>query len=147
MKYFIGLVMLLVFVLQSWAFAQIPSWPTQTADELSCPKWYIQLNTDIPFVGRCIEKSTNADDSKSNIANVFVKLTGGLMRILMTAVLITGFLGLLVGWFMVATGGFDANNVSAWKKLIIKVVIGIVLIGASGIILNLINPNFFGTNS
>jgi len=40
---------------------------------------------------------------------------------------------------MIATG-----NPSEGKKMIIKVVIGIALLGASGVILRLINPNFFG---
>ena len=33
------------------------------------------------------------------------------------------------------------------KKLIIAIIGGLILLGASGIILNLINPNFFGVDS
>jgi hypothetical protein len=47
---------------------------------------------------------------------------------------------LIIIWgIMISTGD------PAWgKKLIIKVVMGIALLGASWVILRLINPNFFG---
>ena len=65
----------------------------------------------------------------------------------MTSVLIVGFLSLIIWGFMIATWGFAEGNVKQGKELILKVIIGIILLWASGIILNLINPNFFGTNS
>ena len=109
----------------------------------------IKLNTDIPFVGNCIEKSTNASvaGDKTTIANAFPKLLGGLMRIVMTVVVIVGFMGILVGGFMMSAGGLEASLMAKWKKLIITVIIWLVVLGLSGIILNLINPNFFGTDS
>lgn len=109
----------------------------------------IKLNTDIPFVGNCIAKSTDASVAGQNttIANAFPKLLGGLMRIVMTVVVIVGFMGILVGGFMMSAWGLEASLMSKWKKLIITVIIGLVVLGLSGIILNLINPNFFGTDS
>ncbi len=109
----------------------------------------IKLNTDIPFVGNCIEKSTNASvaGDKTTIANAFPKLLWGLMRIVMTVVVIVGFMGILVGGFMMSAGGLEASLMAKWKKLIITVIIGLIVLGLSGIILNLINPNFFGTDS
>jgi len=53
--------------------------------------------------------------------------------------LIVSFVLIIVGGIMIATG-----NPSGGKKMIMKVVVGIALLGASGVILRLINPNFFG---
>jgi hypothetical protein len=109
----------------------------------------IKLNTDIPFVGKCIVKSTDANvaGNQTTIANAFPKLLWGLMRIVMTTVVIVWFMGILVGGFMISAGGVDASLMGKGKKLIISVIIGLVVLGLSGIILNLINPNFFGTDS
>lgn len=111
--------------------------------------WGIKLNTDIPFVGNCISKSTDASvaGNKTTIANAFPKLLWGLMRIVMTVVVIVWFMGILVGGFMMSAGGLEASLMAKGKKLIITVIIGLVVLGLSGIILNLINPNFFGTDS
>ncbi len=121
---------------------------------ISCPpkdsqeaKGYIYLNTNIPFVGQCIKKTADPDPNDSTAWNSFGLLLGGMMKIAMTVVLIIAFLAVLVAWVMMAAGWMDSGLVAKGKKLIISVVIGILLLGASGIILNLVNPNFFKTNS
>ncbi|MEI6118918.1 MAG: hypothetical protein WCP92_07000 [bacterium] len=60
-------------------------------------------------------------------------------KILVTLILITSFVLIIIGGIMIATG-----NPSGGRKMIMNVVIGIALLGASGVILRLINPNFFG---
>ena len=106
----------------------------------------IRLNTDIPFVGRCIKKDTDPATVETNYGNVFPKLVGGLMRVVMAAVVIIGFLAILVGWFMMTAGWVKQDLVNKWRDLIIKVIGWLVLVWLLGIILNLINPNFFKTD-
>jgi hypothetical protein len=53
--------------------------------------------------------------------------------------LIVSFLLIVIGGIMISTG-----NPKWGKDMIMKVIIGIALLGASGVILRLINPNFFG---
>lgn len=101
----------------------------------------IELNTNVPFIGRCIEGSTNdvGDDEQAVTSeDAFPVLMGSLTQILVTIILIVSFVLIIVGGIMISTG-----NPSGGKSLIIKVVIGIALLGASGVILRLINPNFF----
>lgn len=116
----------------------------------NCPGGYIELNTYIPFIGKEICKSTSAEvtaDGKTTLTNAFPKLMGGLMRIVMVTVMIVGFLGVLVWWFMIAAGGIRWDRVSKGKEYIVMVIAGLLLVGISGIVLNLINPSFFRTNS
>lgn len=102
----------------------------------------ISLNTSIPFIGNCIED--NKDDQGVGETNVtgetaFPVLMWSLTKILVTVILIVSFVLIIVGGIMIATG-----NPADGKKMIIKVVIGIALLWASGVVLRLINPNFFG---
>ncbi len=103
---------------------------------------WISLNTSIPFIGKCIEDNkTNQWSDETNVTweTAFPVLMWSLVKILVTVILILSFVLIIIGGIMIATG--DAP----WgKKMIIKVVIGIALLGASGVILRLINPNFFG---
>ena len=107
-------------------------------------KWVccgIQLNTSVPFIGKCIEDTTGnvgPDETGVTWNNAFPVLMSSLTQILVTIILILSFVLIVIGGIMIATG-----NPSWGKKLIIKVVIGIALLGASGVILRLINPNFF----
>ncbi|HMS91018.1 MAG TPA: hypothetical protein PKC87_02270 [Candidatus Absconditabacterales bacterium] len=102
----------------------------------------ISLNTSIPFIGNCIEDSSaNRGPGETSVtgATAFPVLMGSLTKILVTFILIISFVLIIIGGIMIATG-----NPSGGKKMIIKVVTGIALLGASGVILRLINPNFFG---
>ena len=102
----------------------------------------IKLNTSVPFIGKCIEDvKTNqwSDETSVTWATAFPTLMWSLTKILVTLILITSFVLIIIGGIMIATG-----NPSGWRKMIMNVVIGIALLGASGVILRLINPNFFG---
>lgn len=121
------------------------SW--QTSDGTPCdPEQDIMLNTYIPFIGRCIKRSVNAWSSETTVVNVFPNMVGWLTRILMTAIVIMWFLGILTGWFMIASDwAFGTKQMGV--KLIVSIIAWLILLWASGIILNLINPNFFWTAS
>lgn len=108
-------------------------------------KWVccgVELNTSVPFIGKCIEDSSSdvgGDETWVTWDQAFPVLMSSMMKILVTVILIVSFVLIIVGGIMIAVG-----NPSGGKKMIIKVVIGIALLGASGVILRLINPNFFG---
>ncbi len=102
----------------------------------------ISLNTNVPFIGNCIEDgSTPPGPGETSVTweTAFPVLMWSLTRILVTVILIVSFVLIIIGGIMIATG-----NTAGWKSMIIKVVTGIALLGASGVILRLINPNFFG---
>ncbi len=108
-------------------------------------KWVccgISLNTSIPFIGKCIEDSAASvgpDETWVTWSEAFPVLMWSLTKILVTLILIISFVLIIIGGIMIATG-----NPSWGKKMITNVIIGIALLGASGVILRLINPNFFG---
>ncbi|MBS8122335.1 hypothetical protein [Candidatus Vampirococcus lugosii] len=95
----------------------------------------IELNTNVPFIRKCLEKE-NADTA-------FPKLMGGLSKIVITFTLVIAFLMVVAGGVLITMSGADQSNFSKGKELIIKVIVGIVLLGSSGVILYMINPNFF----
>ena len=103
---------------------------------------WVELNTNVPFIGKCIESDTaNKSSDETNVTweSAFPVLLWSLTKILVTIILIVSFVLIIIWGIMISTGD------PAWgKKMIIKVVIGIALLGASGVILRLINPNFFG---
>ena len=91
--------------------------------------WGIKLNTRFPLIGRCIAKST--DGTVGAITEVFTK-------IFMTLILTLGF-GMLI-WSGVQ---FAMNKPAEGRKTIMNVIIAFAALGSLGIILRLINPNFF----
>lgn len=104
-----------------------------------------KLNTDIPFIGNCIEywdKAGSGSTTVVNQVNAFPKLMGALMNIVMTASLIIGFVMILAGGVMIATTGAYQDGIKG-KQIIIKVWTILALIWLSGVILKLINPTFF----
>lgn len=145
MKYIFSSLLLgiLASVFLRWwvSFAQWTS-----ADGQPCVKGEdIMLNTDIPFIWRCIKKDTNAViGGQTTLGNAFPKLMWWLIRVVMAAVVIVGFLAILVWGFMVAAEG-AASTKQKGLELIKLAIAWLILVGTSGIILNLINPNFFKT--
>lgn len=135
-----------------------PDWTKRIDKEwcVSCSKeWVccgIQLNTNVPFIGNCIELSKWSSESESNDPNeskvtektAFPVLMGGLTKILVTIIILMWFIGILAGGVMISASWGDETRATEGKKLIGKVVIALALLGASGVILRLINPNFFG---
>lgn len=114
-----------------------------SADWVCCG---IKLNTDVPFIGRCIRLwSTASSDDTTVVTEVtaFPRLMWGLTKILTTLILLACFGGILAGGVMIASSGGKEANATKGKELIKNVVIAIALLWTSGIILKLINPNFF----
>ena len=102
----------------------------------------IELNTNVPFIGKCIEyTSDNRSSEEMNVteATAFPVLMWSLMKILITVILIVSFVLIIVGGILIATG-----NPSWGKKMIMKVVVGIAILWVMWVVLRLINPNFFG---
>lgn len=106
----------------------------------------IMLNTYVPFVWRCIKRSTSTDATKTTLTSVFPKLIGWTSRIIMTAVIIIWFLWIMLWWFMIASDWAFWSK-AAWVKLIISVIAWLILLWASWTILNIINPEFFWLDS
>ncbi len=108
----------------------------------------VKLNTNIPFIGPCIvygETNTTNDPSGDentivvNPLNAFPVLMWWLVKILMTAIILLSFGTLIAaGVMMTVPGQYETG-----KNLIWKVVYTIALLGVSGTILYLVNPNFF----
>lgn len=108
----------------------------------------VKFNTNIPFIGRCMvygETNTTNDPSGDestivvNPLNAFPVLMWWLVKILMTVIILLSFGTLIAaGVMMTVPGQYDTG-----KDLIWKVVYTIALLGVSGTILYLVNPNFF----
>lgn len=98
---------------------------------------WIPLNTSIPFIGRCVEKSSWSTDDGSAL-NAFPVIIGAATKMLVTVILLVSFV-MIVVWG-VQWASWDAKS---GKAKITKVAIGIAMLGMMGAILRLINPNFF----
>jgi len=103
----------------------------------------IILNTNIPFVGRCIAVKDSSGNTDAVQLNAFPRLVQWLSRLLLSVILLLSFVLVIVGGVMIAASGADGSAYGQWKKLIMKVIIGIALLGMMGVVLRLINPNFF----
>ncbi len=112
---------------------------------------HVFLNTDIPFIGQCILKSTNMDEavgtsSVPDLNTAFPRLMSGLSRLLMALIMVAWLCAIVVWWFMIAAS-WVADTKEKGKQLVIWVVVVFVLLWASWLILNLINPNFFWSSA
>jgi TRAP-type C4-dicarboxylate transport system permease small subunit len=98
---------------------------------------WIPLNTNIPFLGNCIGKS---DGSTSNTAalTAFPTIIQAVSRMLVTVILLFGFIMIIVGW--VKWASWDAKS---GMEMIKKVWYGIAALGLIGVILRFVDPNFF----
>ncbi len=97
----------------------------------------IPLNTSIPFIGRCVSKSSGAEGDDSSL-NAFPQIISAATKMLVTVILLVSFVMIVVGGVQWAS--WDAKS---GKAKITKVAIGIAMLGMMGAILRLINPNFF----
>jgi hypothetical protein len=106
----------------------------------------ISLNTNVPFVGNCIalRGSSSWNTTVVDPTTAFPVLVAGLTRIVMTIILIFCFMAIIVWGILMSMGGADESQHKKGKDLIRHVFIALALLGASGVILRLINPNFFG---
>ena len=100
-----------------------------------CPKWCcgIKLNTNFPIIWDCIW-----DKESENPTNAFPTMIWAITKIVMSLVLVVCFIMIIVAGIMRAW-----DNPKWWKELIKKVAVTILVLWFSGVILRLINPNFF----
>jgi hypothetical protein len=70
-------------------------------------------------------------------------LIWALIRIVTSAMLLVGFIMIIVAGIMMTIDGASSGNFKKGKDLILKIWTIIALVGLSGVILNLINPTFF----
>lgn len=63
----------------------------------------VKLNTNVPFVGRCINRD-NSKGQGSTTSTAFSDLIGGLSKIVVTAILIVGFMFIIIGGVQWASG-------------------------------------------
>ena len=110
--------------------------------EDDCKDW-IKLNTDVPFIGKCIH--TNEKTSKDAVTpvNAFPKLMWALMNLLMTVILIMSLLMIVYSWVLMTTGWYSTNNYTKGLWMLSQVAKWMALLWASWVILKVINPNFF----
>jgi len=104
----------------------------------------IQLNTNVPFIGDKIWEGCStgkAWDVKP--WNAFPKLIGWLSKLTIAFIMVFSFLFLIAGGILISMSWADQSMYSKWKELILKVIIWIALLWLSGVILHIINPNFF----
>lgn len=100
----------------------------------------VKLNTNLPFLWKCIGVSNSGSVNQLNAFPIMIK---GLMKIIISIVLVTSFLLIVAGGVMMASWGYRATNFSDGKAMITTVAQALAMLGASGVILKLINPNFF----
>lgn len=96
----------------------------------------VKLNTCFPIIWNCIESK--------DATGAFPTMMWALAKIIVSLILVVCFILIIVAWIM-----RTADNPWSWKwwwakGLIKKVAITILLLWFSGVILRLINPNFFG---
>ena len=118
--------------------------PTEGAWE-EC-KW-IKLNTNVPFLWKCIvTHSSSTDDGWKEVItpiNAFPKLIWSLMNLLMTVILIMSLLMIVWSWVLITMSWVDSSKYSDWVNLLKRIATWMALLGASWVILKVINPNFF----
>lgn len=109
----------------------------------------ILLSTNVPFIGQCIVYRKKSDPQQPvawlvvDETTAFPRLMGWLSRILVSIILLVGFIGILIGGVMISASGGAEEGATKGRKIIGNVISALALLGASGVILRLINPNFF----
>ncbi len=136
-------------------FCSIVDWWDEHA--CACKEFdHIYLNTDIPFIWQCILKRPardgHPDDTVSaenlpNLDTAFPRFVSGLSRLIQSLILVLWFVAIVIAWFMISAWGLSADAKNKWVSILKWVIIALVLLWSSGIILRLINPNFFWPKS
>ncbi len=112
-----------------------------------CCEW-ILLSTNVPFIGQCIVYRKMDEPQPEawlvvDETNAFPILMWGLSKILVSAILLSSFLWLLVAGVMISASGSSEDWAKHWRKIIGNIISALAILGVSGVILRLINPNFF----
>lgn len=109
--------------------------------------WGIVLSTNVPFIGNCISmhRSLNPGPNTTEVTptTAFPLLIGWATKIIMAITLVFCFIAIVIGGVRMSMGGADEAQYTEGKSMIMHVVIALALMWASGVILRLINPNFF----
>ncbi len=94
----------------------------------------LELNTSFPFIGRfiCVERE-----------QVFPQTVSGLTTIVLVLWFTIGVVVLIAWGVLIASSGWNQGRFDKWKDLVFKVLLAIVLLGLAGVLLHMINPNFF----
>ncbi len=100
-----------------------------------CPNWccWIKLNTNFPIIWNCIW-----DKESENPTNAFPTMIWAITKIVMSLIFVVCFILIIISGIMRAS-----DNPSWAKNLLKKVAVTILILWLSGVILRLINPNFF----
>ena len=97
----------------------------------------IKLNTKFPIIWDCI--STKKADWATTSTEVFPVMMWALTKIVITLILVVCFILVIVAWIK-----RSSDDPKTAKSILTKVAVTILLLWFSGVILRLINPNFFG---
>ena len=95
---------------------------------------WVKLNTNFPIIWNCIWDSDDEDTT-----NAFPTMIWALTKIVMSLVLVVCFILVIYAGILWASD--NPKDAKEWLK---RVAITILLLWFSGVILRLINPNFFG---
>lgn len=130
-------IIIIICILFSWfiGFSYATDWWDWGWDK--CWENSIKLNTNIPWIWKCIKKEEATD--------TFWRLMWALMSIVVNITVAVSFIALIASWVMMSLSWVNQSTAWKWKDLLKKVIWWIVLIWVSGIILHTINPNFFKT--
>ena len=96
---------------------------------------WIKLNTNFPIIWNCIK--TNGDGT--NTTTAFPTMIWALTKIVITLILVVCFILVIVAWIK-----RSSDDPKTAKSILTKVAVTILLLWFSGVVLRLINPNFFG---
>ena len=112
-----------------------------------CCEW-ILLNTNVPFIWQCIVyRKTDEPQPEAWLVvdetNAFPVLMWWLSKIMVSIILLSSFIGLLVAGVIISASGSSEDWAKYWRKIIGNIISALAILGASGVILRLINPNFF----
>lgn len=127
---FISFVIPFISISKAWEDEESGSW---------CEEWSIKLNTNVPWVWKCIKKE--------NAQNTFWSLMWWLIKLALNLTIAASFIALIASGIMISISWLNQNTAWKWKEMLKKVILWIALIWISGIILNTINPNFFTNES
>jgi hypothetical protein len=108
---------------------------TCTNNKKSCEECHgIKLNTNFPIIWNCIE----INGAATNPTNAFPYMIWALTKIVMSLILVVCLI--FVIWAGILR---SADKPDQAKKMLKRVAITILLLWSSGVILKLVNPNFF----
>ena len=106
--------------------------------DISFAQACVELNTNFPWVGKCVNPTSAGD--------VFWWMLWSVMKLVVNITIAVAFIALIAAGVMLTMSWVSQSTAWKWKELLKKVILWIVLLWLSWIILHVINPNFFKTN-